>query len=285
MSDIVLPYNLKEEVHRRLDIFEGLLPELRRILLEIQQEEDLHIQYKSSDVDLVTKADYLSESTIIHFLQTKFPMDSILTEESGRKEPIINNTNLINMVSSKFTWCIDPLDGTVNYSHRIPLYAISVGILYEDLPVGGLVFIPTFNDVYRAVYNDGAYKNHKQIHVSETSDLRKSIIVTGFPYKRDHLMKKLTSSFQKVLKNTRGLRRTGSASLDLCWLAEGRFDAHYEWNLSAWDTAAGIVIVREAGGIVINQNKKQYQPGDELLIATNKNIHVEFTKLILEDIE
>lgn len=271
---------LKEEVHRRLNAFEGLLPELRRILLETLNDEDLDIHYKSSDVDLVTKADYLSENTILHFLQTQFPEDSILSEESGKKEPLLKNTSRNG--ESEFTWVIDPLDGTVNYSHRIPLFAISAGILYRNYPVGGLVYLPYFNDTYRAVLNDGAFKNHKPIRVSGTSELRKSIIVTGFPYNREKIIDRLMDSFQKMLENTRGIRRTGSAALDLCWLAEGKFDAHYEWNLSPWDTAAGVVIVREAGGIVVNEKKEEFMPGDPLILATNKNIHEAFVKLFLD---
>jgi myo-inositol-1(or 4)-monophosphatase len=280
MKNIVLPFNLKEEIYQRLDVFEGLLPELKRIFLELW-EEDLEIQYKSSDIDLVTKADHLSEQTIIHFLQTRFPMDYIISEESGKKEPIVKKIPSVQIEPSEFTWCIDPLDGTINYSHHIPLFSISVGILYNDLPVGGLVYLPVFNDIYRAVYNDGAYKNHKRIYVSQTSDLKKSLVVTGFPYNRLEILEQLTKTFEKVLKHCRGIRRTGSAALDLCWLAEGRFDAHYEWNLSSWDTAAGIVILREAGGKIVNEKKEDYKPGDKLLIATNKNIHKDFVDLIL----
>ncbi len=278
----ILPFNLKEEVHNRLNIFEGILPELKRILLELQQEEDLNIQYKSSEIDLVTRADYISEQTIIHFLQSRFPQDSILSEESGKIEPLLNKIPSIHIEPSKFTWIIDPLDGTINYSHEIPLFSVSVGITYDNIPVGGLVYIPYFNDIYRAVYKEGAYKNHKPIKVSNTSSLKNSLVVTGFPYNRLEILNMLTITFENVLKNCRGIRRTGSAALDLCWLAEGRFDAHYEWNLSPWDTTAGIVIVQEAGGIVINEKKELYKPGDSLLIATNKNIHKEFATLILD---
>lgn len=282
MTNIVLPFNLKEQIHQRLDIFEGLLPELKRILFELW-EEDLEIQFKSSELDLVTKADHLSEQTIIHFLQSRFPMDHILSEETGKKEPIVKQIPSINLEPSEFTWCIDPLDGTVNYSHHIPLFSISVGILYKEIPVGGLVYLPYFNDIYRAVYNDGAYKNHKRIHVSETNELKKSLIVTGFPYNRLEIIDRLTSTFKSVLEHCRGIRRTGSAALDLCWIAEGRFDAHYEWNLSPWDTAAGIIILKEAGGIAVNERGEEYKPGDSLLIATNRNIHTKFVKLILEN--
>lgn len=281
MNPAILPYNLKEEVNHRLDVFEGLLPELKRILIEIQQEEDLEIKFKSNDIDLVTKADLLAEKTILHFLQTRFPQDSILSEESGRKEPVVKHIKNIRLNDSNYTWCIDPLDGTVNYSHRIPLFSVSAGILYNDIPVGGIVFLPVFNDIYRAVYNDGAYKNHKKIHVSHTSELKEALVVTGFPYNRLSILDQLSETFKNVLEHCRGIRRTGSAALDLCWLAEGRFDAHYEWNLSPWDTAAGVIIVKEAGGIVTNQKGEEYRPGDSLLIASNKSIHKKIVELIL----
>lgn len=282
MKEPVLPYNLKQEVYERLNAIESLIPELKRILLELQ-EENLDIQYKSTDVDIVTKADYLSEQTILHFLQTKFPFDAIISEESGKKEPLIRNLHHQELKESKFIWCIDPLDGTVNYAHKIPLFSISFGILYDNFPVGGLVFIPTFNDIYRAVYKDGAYKNHKQIHCSTTKTLKESVIVTGFPYNKAQMIDTLANSLKVMLKNCRGIRRTGSAALDLCWVAEGRFDGHYEWNLSPWDIAAGIVILKEAGGIISNEKKENYQLGDKLIIASNSYIHQSFVDLLLNN--
>lgn len=282
MQEPILPYNYKQEVYNRLNSIESILPELKRILLELQ-DEHLDIQYKSSDVDIVTKADYLSEQTIIHFLQSKFPQDSILSEESGMQEAIIKNLPSINIKESKFTWCIDPLDGTVNYAHKLPLFSISFGILYENFPIGGLVYLPVFNDIYRAVYKDGAYKNHKPIRTSNQKSLKESLVVTGFPYNKTQIVELLANTIKKILSHTRGLRRTGSASLDLCWVAEGRFDGHYEWNLSPWDTCAGTVIVREAGGLISNEKKQNYTPGDSLLIASNPYIHQSLVNLILED--
>ncbi len=281
MYDLQLPKNYQEEVLLRLNKIESLLPELKRIYLENLETKDLDINFKTNEIDLVTKVDYIAENTILHFLQTNFPNDSILSEESGIIKSLIDKNELKNFTENSYQWVIDPLDGTINYAHSIPLFSVSIGIVYNSFPVGGLVYLPVFNDIYRAIYKEGAYKNHQRIYVSDTKELSKALIVTGFPYNRKTILNQIIKSFEKILDNTRGLRRTGSAALDLCWLAEGRFDGHYEWNLSPWDTTAGVVILKEAGGLITNEKNEEYKPGDYLMIASNGKIHKEFTELLL----
>lgn len=262
---------LSTEVKRRLDSVEQLLPQLQQ-LLTTMQHQDLQIKTKSTERDLVTKADVASDQIIVGFLQKEFPEDSILAEESG------NHTVNSN---SDFTWCIDPIDGTVNYAHGIPLYSVSFGIIQNQAPVGGLVFLPQLNDIYRAQLGGGATKNGKPIHVSNHNNLKSSMIVTGFPYQRMEMIDQLTETIRIILKSARGIRRTGSAALDLCWVAEGRFDGHYEWHLSPWDTCGALAILHEAGGTATNQDGKPYQLGDTLMIASNGHIHEELSQTLL----
>ncbi len=259
--------DLKNEVNRRLDAVEGLLPELQR-LLTTMQEEDLQVRTKSTHRDLVTKADVASEEIIVHFLQTMFPGDAILAEESGQHQALSSSAE-----ASGLTWCVDPVDGTVNYAHGLPLYAVSFGLLFENEPVGGLVFLPALGDVYRGAAGCGATKNNRPIRVSPNQDLDSALVVTGFPYRRQEMIDTLTQSIRNVLLNARGIRRTGSAALDLCWVAEGRFDGHYEWNLSPWDTCGALIILREAGGTATNLNGDDFHLNDGMLVATNGFIH------------
>ena len=264
--------NLIEEVSRRLDAVESLLPDLRH-LLTTMQNEDLQIRTKSSHRDLVTKADVASEKMILELLQDRFSNDRILAEESGMHEAHDN-------VSDQLTWCIDPVDGTINYAHGLPLYSVSLGIMYNSKPVGGVVFLPALNDVYRGVVGMGATKNGHSIHVSTNTDLEAGLVVTGFPYNRLEILDLLTDSMRSVLKAARGIRRTGSAALDLCWLAEGRFDGHYEWNLSPWDTCGGVSILYASGGRATNLAGDEFQFTDKLLVATNGHVHDQLLKVL-----
>lgn len=255
--------DIQDGLEKRLDAIEGLLPELRRLLTGLQQE-NLQIRTKTTHRDLVTKADLASEDTILHFLKSLFPMDGILAEESGSHEP---------GSSSGYSWCIDPVDGTVNYAHGLPLYSVSIGLLYQDEPAAGLVFLPALNDAYRAITGKGATKNGKKISVSSTSEISSALIVTGFPYNRAEMIDPIGRCIHDVLLTARDIRRTGSAALDLCWVAEGRFDGYYEWNLSPWDTSAGIVILREAGGLASELNGEPFRPGDPMIVAGGKGVH------------
>lgn len=257
---------IQSELTRRLDAVEGLLPELRRLLTTLQ-EEDLQIRTKSSRRDLVTKADVASEEVILRLVKTLFPGDGILAEESGTHHGGGPEG------ATEFSWCIDPIDGTVNYAHGLPLYGVSLGLLYRDEPAAGLIFLPALADTYRAVSGLGATKNGRPIHVSPSTELETSLIVTGFPYNRGEMLDQLSASIHEVLASAHCVRRTGAASVDLCWVAEGRFDGYYEWKLAPWDTSAGIVIVTEAGGRVTTIENGPYHITDGSIVATNGNIH------------
>lgn len=224
------------------------------------------------EIDLVTEADKGCEKLFHSFVKKYFPEDSVLAEEGGRMEG-----------NSAFRWIIDPLDGTTNFSHRIPLYAISIGIEDREFNVvgSGIVALPSLGDVYHAVKTKGAFKNKKKIHVSKSKKLIDSVLCTGFPYKKDKKeLAEIMRILQTMLTNTRGIRRTGAAALDLAWVAEGRFDGFWESNLNPWDVAAGGVLVIEAGGEVSDFSGNPFDPYSKSIIATNGNIHSNILKCI-----
>lgn len=260
----------------RLDCVARILPAIGQTLVA-WQKQDLMIQTKSNHMDLVTRADLESERQLKTCIQENFPEDDILAEESG-----LTISDLASNVKpgSIFRWALDPVDGTINYAHGLPLFAISVGLMYGDKPVAGLIFMPVSGDRYYAIEGKGATKNESPIHCSPETVLSKSLVVTGFPYDRLQRIPQLLAGIESMLRKARGIRRTGSAAVDLCWLSEGRFEAHFEFNLKIWDTCAGLVILQEAGGMATGLDGKQYQPGDPLLVASNGHIQQEILQAL-----
>ncbi len=179
-----------------------------------------------------------------------------------------------------FTWVIDPVDGTINYAHGLPLFAISIGLTLDGIIAGGLVHMPALGTTYTGVKGMGAYCGQRKISVSGTVNPSQALVVTGFPYDRADKIDYLLSGVRSVLENCRGIRRTGSAAVDLCWLADGKFDAHYEMNLSPWDTCAGELIVREAGGRVTSYAGREHELSDKSLLATNGHLHDSMLKIL-----
>ncbi len=258
-----------ESIARRLDAVSQLLPSLSRMLRSLQEKE-LELLFKSNELDYATVADLESERMIVEMVEEYFPEDRILAEEGGDRGG-----------TGPFVWVIDPVDGTVNYSHGLPLYTVSVGLALEREPVGGVVFLPALGDLYRAIQGEGATKNGKPLRASQREPLSRGLVVTGFPYNRREHLDLLAEGVRAVLEKARGIRRTGCASLDLCWLAEGRFDAFYELNLKPWDTCAGTIIAREAGAVVSDFRGDPYDPFQcNTLAASNPRIHEEFLRLL-----
>jgi myo-inositol-1(or 4)-monophosphatase len=228
---------------------------------------------KKGAIDLVTQADIASEKAIIATIREAFPDHAILAEESG-----MTNGNHDAM------WIIDPLDGTTNFAHGLPAFSISIAFAQGNEIVMGIVFNPRNAEFFSAIKGRGAFLNDHPIHVSETQHVADSLLVTGFPYnvreKTDTIIQRLT----QCLTATQGVRRLGSAALDLCWVACGRFDGFWEEDLKPWDVAAGTLIVQEAGGRVTDFRDQTYLPlarkdGDEI-IATNGHIHSRMVALM-----
>lgn len=228
---------ITKAVADRLSIIEALLPKLEEEVLALQESSKSQ-KTKTNVFDLVTEADLYSEKVITSAIQKHFPKDTIVAEEG-------TNHDLLNLES--FTWVIDPIDGTVNYANSLHHWGISVGIVTQNKPVGGIVSAPALNLRYRAIKGQGSTKNGKRIRVSDKSKLSEGVIVTGFPYDRAMRAEPLSKALANFLKVAGGVRRYGAAALDFCSIADGTTIGYYEMQLKPWDMAAGLVIAEEAG--------------------------------------
>lgn len=210
---------------------------------------------------LVTKADLESEKVICDFLLEHAPEIGILAEENGTK------------LTTDKRWIIDPLDGTTNFVHRIPHFSVSIGLEINQEVVVGVVLNPATKDIYHCYKKGGAYKNNVKINVSKTKELSEAMLATGFAYMKGNELKKALEIFYKLSLETHGIRRFGSAALDLCFVAEGIYDAFYERTLSPWDVCAGSLLVKEAGGKLSDFNGNYFSIYAKELLVSNGLIH------------
>lgn len=213
--------------------------------------------------DLVTVADKEAEAAVLAILKRHVPEHNILAEESGS----------IRVAESDFLWAIDPLDGTTNFTHQYPFSAVSVGLLIDGIPSVGAIYDPFHDELFRAATNLGATSNRRKIEVSATTELSRSLLVTGFAYDRTRTPDNNYAEFCHFTHLTQGVRRGGAASIDLAYVACGRLDGYWERGLSVWDIAAGIVIVREAGGKVTAYDGSEIDLQSGRILATNGNLH------------
>ncbi|MGK7920088.1 MAG: inositol monophosphatase family protein [Trichodesmium sp.] len=230
------------------------------------------IQEKGSPGNLVTEADKAAEKAIVKVLQRHLPEHGILAEESGN----------LGDQTSKYLWAIDPLDGTTNFAHQYPFSASSVGLLIDGIPQVGVVFNPILDELFRGAKGLGATRNRKPISVSQTTTLEKSLVITGFAYDRRETTDNNYKEFCQMCHKTQGVRRSGSASLDLSSIACGRADGYWERGLSPWDVAAGIVVLEEAGGKVTAYNGSDFDMSSGKILATNGKIHDLMSKALME---
>ncbi len=226
---------------------------------------------KKGRIDLVSEADIESERIILGLLRGSFPEDSILTEETGLSGP-----------ESRRTWMVDPLDGTVNYVHGFPFFAVSIALREGEDTVLGVVYDPFSNEFFEAVKGMGALLNKEPIRVSSTFELNEALLGTGFPYAIRERFKPVMKRFEKMVYNAQGVRRPGSAALDLCYVAAGRLDGFWEEGLKPWDTAAGTLIVTEAKGMISCFDGSRYTPYSANLVAANPLIFQSMINLISE---
>ncbi len=213
--------------------------------------------------DLVTVADKASEAVILEILQRHLSDHAILAEESGK----LGNQN------SEYLWVIDPLDGTTNYAHQYPFFAVSIGLLIAGVPEVGVIFDPVHQELFRAARSLGATKNRRPIQVSQTAQLEDSLLVTGFAYDRRETLDNNYAEFCHLTHLTQGVRRSGSAALDLAHVACGRLDGYWERGISPWDIAAGVIILEEAGGKVTAYDGSPLIIESGRILATNGKIH------------
>ncbi len=226
-------------------------------------------EIKKSDTDLLTRADLHSEKTIVEIIGTRFPQDNILAEEGGNKEQTSNRT-----------WLVDPVDGTTNFVHGFPFFGVSIGLEVDGEMVVGVVHNPVMNEFFQASKGNGAFLNQSPIHVSGTRKLHRSLLATGFPYDIKEKTESVMALFKKMIVKAQGVRRPGAASIDMCYVASGRFDGFWEQDLNPWDTAAGLIILKEAGGKVTTFDGGNYTPYEKTVIAANPDIHGEMVKML-----
>jgi myo-inositol-1(or 4)-monophosphatase len=227
------------------------------------------ISNKEGMNNLVTEADHAAEKAIMDVIQQDFPDHFILSEESGE---IVQD--------SSYKWIIDPIDGTVNFANGIPICCVSIGLEKDGKMILGAVYNPFMNEFYLAEKGQGAFLNNQKIKVGNKSELIKSCLVTGFPYTYLDAPNGPLQVFEKLIRKGVPVRRLGSAAIDLCWVAAGRFDGFYEHKLQAWDSAAGFLMVEEAGGKVTDFTGAYYSPYQPHIIATNGLIHDELVAVV-----
>jgi myo-inositol-1(or 4)-monophosphatase len=219
---------------------------------------------------LVSYVDVETEKLLVSKLSDILPKAGFIGEETATD----------SILSQDFTWVIDPLDGTTNFIHGLPVYCVSVGLLHFNVPVLGIVFEMNRNEMFTAYKDGGAFLNGKKINVTQTQKLNETLIATGFPYYDFENMKSYLNVLTELMKSTRGLRRMGSAAVDLAYTACGRFDAFFEYSLSPWDVAGGACIVKEAGGTVMDfRGGENYLFGKEI-IACNPFVAKKILNLI-----
>lgn len=226
-------------------------------------------------VDLVTEADHLSEELILGNLKKHHPQHNVISEESGS-----------NHILSDHKWYIDPLDGTVNFAHGIPMFCVSIAYAFKENLVLGVVYDPARDECFSAELNKGAWLNGKPIRVSKTKSLIESLIVTGFPYKQDENHITNLEHYSYFSLKTRGVRRLGSAAIDLGYVASGRLDAYWELDINAWDIAAGCLIASEAGAIVTDaKGQPLLFPEISSVLVANPFLHSDVLQVLLQDPE
>lgn len=232
-------------------------------------QTNFQISHKEGINNLVTEVDKQAEQLIRKIINDAFPEHGIIGEEYEIKES-----------KSRYKWVIDPIDGTTNFAHGLPICCVSIGILDNDQPLMGAVYNPMMNEFFFAEKGKGAFLNDQPIHVSKNAEFKKAFLVTGFPYHHPENTKDITQTFRELVRLGLPVRRLGAAAIDLCWVACGRFDGFWEYNLQPWDIAAGYLIVQEAGGKITDFKANNGQVWDKETLATNGLIHEELRKFI-----
>ncbi|MBN1679416.1 MAG: inositol monophosphatase [Anaerolineae bacterium] len=237
-------------------------------ILRMYFERPRAANHKSTAVDLVTEADQQSEAYIVDALKKAFPGHGINGEEGGGYGPESGN--------SPFQWWIDPLDGTTNFAHRYPVFSVSISLSDPDLnPILGVVYDPVHGEMFKAIRGHGATLNGRRLHVSTVNDLGQALVITGFPYDRWTNPDNNVAEFGHFVRRTQGVRRVGSAALDLCYVAAGRCDVYWEHGPNPWDVLAGILCVLEAGGRVSDYHGSLNRDAlcGSRTLATNGHVH------------
>jgi myo-inositol-1(or 4)-monophosphatase len=231
---------------------------------------DLKTAVKEGGVnDLVTEADHASDKAIIEVIRSHYPDHFILSEETGNAP-----------TDSAYKWIIDPIDGTINFAQGIPICCVSIGVEKDGEMIMGTVYNPFMKEYFFAEKGKGAYLNNERIQISRKQNISNACLVTGFPYTYMNVPNGPLEVFERFIRKGVPVRRLGSAAIDLCWVAAGRFDGFYEHKLNAWDSAAGYLMVLEAGGTVTDLKGDPYSPYQPGIIASNGLIHAELLQVV-----
>ncbi len=242
-----------------LPVMQSIAQEAGSLLMSYFHQQ-VKIEYKG-DADLVTIADRKSEALILERIRHQFPAHDVMGEEGTRIDS-----------GSDYKWYVDPLDGTTNFAHGFPVFCVSLGVEYRGRRAAGVIYDPTRDEMFAAELDQGARLNGRPIHVSTTSRLADCLVGTGFPSHKRHKNPNIYFYHQLTLR-THGVRRAGSAALDLCNVACGRFDGFWEFNLNPWDTVAGVLIAEEAGARVTNFSGGPFQLDSRETLASNGLVH------------
>jgi myo-inositol-1(or 4)-monophosphatase len=238
-------------------------------ILREEMTRPVSIAYKG-DFDLVTQADRRSEALIVSRLQKYFPGHAVAAEEGTGKD-----------TASDYCWHVDPLDGTTNFAHRYPCFCVSMALTYKKELQLGVIYNPVYDELFTAARGEGACFNGKKIHCSKINALKNSLLCTGFPNHNREANPNFHFYWDFTLRS-HGVRRDGSAALDLAFVAMGRFEGFWEFGLNPWDTAAGVMLVEEAGGKITDMQGQPYTLGGPSILASNGLIHAETLKVISE---
>ena len=256
-------------------IIKACMKASRSLIRDFGEIENLQVSSKGPG-DFVTSADKRTEKILIDELQKAHPDYGIITEESG----VINSSNI------KKRWIIDPIDGTMNFLNGVPQFAISIGYEENSEIKCGVIFNPVMNEMFCAEKGNGAYLNNSRIRVSNKKKIKNSLLVTGGPKGASKIKDKIFSEYINVSNNVANVRKFGSAALDMAYVACGRFDGYWQRELNYWDIAAGVIILKEAGGLIDFFEEDKNLPLKRNILATNSNIHEELKDLIIKkDIE
>jgi myo-inositol-1(or 4)-monophosphatase len=231
--------------------------------------KNFSVEFKSDIRNLVTQADKESERTIIDFIKKKYPSHGILAEESGSQS-----------INSDYLWVIDPLDGTSNFAHGLPIFSVSIGLQFKEEIIMGVIYDIMRDKLYYAEKGSGAFRDNIKLSVSKNDKIEESFLVTGFPYNINENPENTFEKFIAMIKASRAVRRLGSAAIDFCYLAEGVFDGFWEVHLNPWDICAGKLLVEEAGGLVTDFNNNNINIHNKTILASNGKIHKQMISIL-----
>ncbi len=246
-----------------------IVRETGHMLLQ-QMDGNTLLGSKTSTIDLLTAADQHAQDMIVNHLRQRFPHHGFLAEEDDQHH-----------TPHAYTWVIDPIDGTTNYWHHMPFFCISVALCHHQIPQVGVVYMPTTDELFYAARGEGAYLNGDRMHVSTANAINQSLLATGFPYDRAPGRDNNLVEFGRVMPFVQGIRRCGSAALDLAFVAAGRLDGYWEFHVRPWDIMAGLVLVEEAGGHITTVRPDGEMAGAGGILATNGHIHTALHRLIM----